>query len=338
MALMSVKRYLTQMEEEAAYRKVVSMLLDCVAASALNLDQEKFESFRSRIVELRQEISAVTTVESLIAYAGEAVQAIGDFSRETSGLIHTQIDEMQKMIGTLATKPPGAGGTEVREASPPVTPRVDSPQVSAVAQEVSILKARLRASLASIRDGTAHPKPELERLAQAPDSKVPGKQEPPRTIDIDPITELPCEAAARAQFLSALHSGTQRHAVVFVLGSAQRINLRFGRAAGDEILRELKRYVAGQLQPGDRMFRWPGPAVVALLAGTEQFDRVRTRMKRFLEKPIEREFDINGRSVLIPLSIAWSVFPVALPLAGLNRQIHDFIASQGYRDEDPVPA
>jgi GGDEF domain-containing protein len=126
--------------------------------------------------------------------------------------------------------------------------------------------------------------------------------------------------------------------VVFVLESAQRINLRFGREAGDKVIRELKEYIAGQLQPGDRMFRWPGPAVVALLASADPFDRVRNRLKRFLEKPIELTLDFNGRSVLIPLTIAWSVFAVSMPLAGLNRQIHDFIAGQGYRDEDPIPA
>ena len=95
---------------------------------------------------------------------------------------------------------------------------------------------------------------------------------------------------------------------------------------------------SGMSQSGYRMFRWPGPAVVALLTSTEPFDRIRSRMKRFLEKPIERDFDVNGRSVLIPLSIAWSVFPLSLPLAAVNRQIHDFIAGQGYRDEDPIPA
>jgi GGDEF domain-containing protein len=151
------------------------------------------------------------------------------------------------------------------------------------------------------------------------------RQEPSRALDLDPVTELPCEAAARGQFLAALQSGELRHVVVFVLGSAQRINLRFGRATGDEVVRANSSGMSpAQLQSGDRMFRWPGPAVVALLSTTEPFDRIRARMKRFLEKPIERDFDINGRSVLIPLSIAWSVFPLSVPLAGVNRQIHDF--------------
>jgi GGDEF domain-containing protein len=204
-------------------------------------------------------------------------------------------------------------------------------------QGVAILKARLQESLDSVRDEAGKAKAEPDRPAQALNPEAVRKQEPPRGSDLDPITELPCEAAARTQFLAALHSGEQRHVVVFVLESAQRINLRFGRATGDEVVRELKRHVASQLQPGDRMFRWPGPAIVALLSTTDSFERIRTRLKRFLEKSVERDFDVNGRSVLISLSIAWSVYPVSLPLAGLNRQIHDFIAGLGYRDEDIVP-
>ena len=65
---------------------------------------------------------------------------------------------------------------------------------------------------------------------------------------------------------------------------------------------------------------------------------VRARLKRFLEMPIERTFEVNGRPASISLSIAWSIFALSPHLADLNRQINDFIASQGCRDEDPIPA
>jgi GGDEF domain-containing protein len=327
MALMSVKRYLTPLEEATAYRKVVSMLLDGVATNALNLDPEAFQRFRDQIGELRQEMASDTTVESLMSHAGKVVQVVGDYARETNGLLNGQLAEMHNMIATLVHAPTGPNGNDGPEGTP----------VSAM-QSVSILKARLQESLDSVLEEAAQTKAEPGGVAQALKPEVLRKPGPAHGSDLDPITELPCEAAARTQFLAALHSGETRHVAVFVLESAQRINLRFGRATGDDVVRELKRYVASQLQPGDCMFRWPGPAIVALLSTTEPFDKVRARMKRFLDKSIERDFDVNGRSVLISLTIAWSVYPVSLPLAGLNRQIHDFIAGQGYRDEDLVPA
>jgi GGDEF domain-containing protein len=323
MALMSARRYLSPLEEEATYRRVVSMLLDGVAANAVNVDAQAFEGFRQRLAALRQAMASETTVESLMSNAAAAVQAFGEYARETNGLLDKQTEEMHNTIASLSRGPADAAGNG---------------GVAAAEQGASSPGARLHEASGGAQQGVARQKGEPDQLAQAPSPDTARKQELARSVELDPVTELPCEAAARAHFLTAVNSGELRHVVVFVLGSAQRINLRFGRATGDEVVRELKRYVAAQLQAGDRMFRWPGPAVVALLSTTEPFDRIRTRMKRFLEKPIERDFDVNGRSVLIPLSIAWSVFPLSVPLAAVNRQIHDFIAGQGYRDEDPIPA
>src|ERR1039458_10809635 len=81
MALLSVKRFLTQLEEEAAYRRVISMLLEAVATHALNLDGDACRSFRERIGEVRLAMTSETTVEELLGDAGAAVQAIGDYAR-----------------------------------------------------------------------------------------------------------------------------------------------------------------------------------------------------------------------------------------------------------------
>jgi GGDEF domain-containing protein len=331
MALLNAKRFLTQLEEEAAYRKVISMLLEGVATHAPNLDRNACGTFRERIGELRQAIASETTVEALLTDAGAAVQTIGDYARETERLMHTQSTEMQNTIAMLA----GTSGDNGR-VSAPLPKTGDGPERAAAEQSAPAHKTPERR--VDVQKDGAPQKSEADQAVDALRPQISRTMEPSRNIGIDPITELPFESAAQAQFLSALRSGEQKHVAVFVLGSAQRINLRFGRAAGDEVIRALKQYLAGRLETGDRMFRCPGPAIIALLASTEPFDRVRARLKRFLEKPIERTFDINGRSVLIPLSIAWSVFALSIPLAVPNRQIHDFIAGQGYRDEDPVSA
>ncbi|MGB7758221.1 MAG: GGDEF domain-containing protein [Bryobacteraceae bacterium] len=337
MALLSVKRFLTQLEEEAAYRKVISTLLDGVAAHALELDSEACRSFRERIVEIRQGMASETTVEALLVDAGAAVQAIGDYARETNRRMHAQGIEMQNVIAMLA-----GGSADDGRVGRPAVARLqkigDGLGRGAAVEDASTFKTRLQEHAGDVRDAAKPQKAEPDQMVQALRQELSYRQEAARNAGLDPVTLLPSELAAQAQFLSALRTGEQKHVAVFVLGSARHINLRFGRAAGDDVVRALKEYLAGHLAPGDRMFRWPGPAIVALLAGTDSFDRVRARLKRFLEKPIERTFDINGRSVLIPLSVAWSVFGLSQPLADVHRQIHDFIASQGYRDEDPVPA
>jgi len=81
MALLSVKRFLTQLEEEAAYRRAISILLEGVATHALNLDRDACRNFGERIGEIRRALASETTVEALLADAGAAVEAIGDYAR-----------------------------------------------------------------------------------------------------------------------------------------------------------------------------------------------------------------------------------------------------------------
>ena len=337
MALLSVKRFLTQLEEEAAYRRVISMLLEAVATNAISLDGDACRSFCERIGEIRRALASETTVEALLVDAGAAAQAIGEYAQKTTRLLHMQSAEMQNMMALLAGASADTGGVGGRVLAP-IEKIGDGLERVAAVEDASTQKTRLRERLGDRPEEAKQPKAGPDQMVEALRLDVSRRQAASRDLALDPVTELPGEIAAQAQFLSALRAGEQKHVAVFVLGSAQRINLRFGRAAGDQVLRALKQYLAGRLESGDRMFRWPGPAIVALLASTEPFERIRARMKRFLEKPIERTFDINGRSVLINLSIAWSVFALSLPLAVPNRQIHDFIAGQGYRDEDPISA
>ena len=260
MALLSVKRFLTQLEEEAAYRRVISLLLEGVAAHAADLDPDACRSFRERIGEIRQAMTSETTVEALLSDAGAAVQTIGDYARETNGLMHTQGAEMQDMVAMLAGASTGIGGV-----GGPALARLhkvgDSPE-RATEEGASTLKAGPQECLGEIQEDAKRQKAESDQMVQAVRPQVSRKRESSGNLALDPITNLPCETAAQAQFLSALRTGEQKHVAVFVLGSAQRINLRFGRAAGDEVIRALKQYLAGRLESGDRLFRWPGPAII----------------------------------------------------------------------------
>jgi GGDEF domain-containing protein len=323
-------------DEEAACRKIISMLLEGIATYALDLDRDARQSFRERIGEIRRRTNSEAPAETLLEDAGTAVQAIGDYARHSTRLIHNQGTEMQDMIALLARATTDIGGVGGRAVARLRKIGDDLERVAALS--VSTLKTRLLECLGDVRKEAKQREAESDRMVQALRREMSRRQEAWRKLGLDPVTDLPCELVAQAQLLSALRSGGQRHIAVFVLDSARSINLRFGRAAGDEVVRALKQYLAGNLASSERMFRWSDPAIVASLAGAESPEQVHTRFNRFLEKPIERTFEVNGRPVLIPLSVAWSIFSLSQPLADLNRQINDFIASQGCRDEGPVPA
>jgi GGDEF domain-containing protein len=337
MSLVSIKRFLAQAEAEAAYLDVIGTLLDGVSTHALELDRSACGSFRRLIGEIRAGMNAEASFETLRAKSGSAVEAIGEYARETARLVHGQGAEMRNMIAMLATTVVDIGGVGGRAVSRLQTIGDELERTVAV-QDVAVLKTRLQACLGDIRQAAKQQKDESTRMVQSLRREISRKQEAGPIIGLDLITDLPGEAVAQAQFQSALRSGDRHHVAVFVLRSVQRINLRFGRSTGDQVVRALKGYLAEQLSPADHMFRWPGPALVALLAGNDPVERVSARLKRILDRPVERSFDVDGQSVRIPLSVAWSLFSLTPSVENLNRQIHDFVASQGVLDEELVPA
>jgi len=329
MALTSDKRFLAKSEEEAAYRRVIRMLLDGVSVNAISLNDDARRNFRKRIGEIRQELAVETTVVTLLVNAGAAVATIREFSRETSRLLKVHSAEMQDMIAMLARAVVELGGVG-ESAVARLRKLGDELENATEVDDVSSLKARLRECLGAIRTEAKQQEADSDRMIQGLHQEISRKQ------GLDPVTDLPGEAAAQTQFMAAIHEGGPKHAAVFVLVSSRLINLRFGRVAGNEAIRLLKQFLAERLNSGDIMFRWPGPAIVALLAGTEPFERVRDRLNSFLvDKPVDEGADANGQADSIPLSIAWSAFPLSMPLAVANRQIHDFIAAQGFENEVP---
>jgi GGDEF domain-containing protein len=345
MPLLSIEPYLAQPSEqaanraaeEAACRKAISILLDGIAANALDLDRDARQSFRERIADIRERMSSEDTGKALIDNASQAVQAIGEYARQATRLVRNQGAETQSMVTLLARTAAEIGGVGGRSVSRLRKIGDDLERLAAL-MGVSTLKARVRECLGDVGREAKQQEIDADRMVQALRRETARKQEAGHGVGLDPVAEQPGELVAQAQLLSALRTNNQRYLAVFVLASARQINLTFGRVAGDEVVRALKHYLSGHLGSNDRMFRWSGPAIVASLGPTESSESVHARLSRLVAQSIDRTFEIHGRPVSISLSIAWSVFPLSQPLADLNRQINDFIAKQDCQDESAIPA
>ena len=344
MALLSIEPYLVQPNEqvpygpveEAASRKAISVLLEGIATHALELDRDTRQSFRDRIAEIRQSMDSEVSGRTLLENAGMAVQAMGDYSRQAARAMRGQSTETQSLVALLARTASEIGGMGGRSVSRLRKIGDDLERLAAL-MGVSTLKARVRECLGEIGKEARQQEIDAERMVRALRRETSRKQEAGHSVGLDPVAEQPSELVAQSQLLAALRTNNQRQIAVFVLASARQISLQFGRVAGDEVVRALKHYLAGRLGSNDRMFRWSGPAIVAALAGTESAEGIHARLNRLVEKSIERSFEVRGCPVSIPLSIAWSVFPLSQPLTNLNRRINDFIAKQDCPDEGPIP-
>jgi len=313
------------------------MLLEGIAIHALEVDRDARQGFRQQIAEIREDLDSEASAKSVLEGAGAAVKAIGDYAQHTGRMVRNQNAETQGLVALLARTASEIGCIGARSVSR-LQKVGDNLERLAALVGVSTLKARVRECLNEIGKEAKQQEAESERIVLALRRESSRKQEAGRGVTVpDPLAGEPGDVVAQEQLLSALHTNNQRQVAVFVLASARHINQHFGRVAGDEVVRALKHYLSGRLGSNDRMFRWSGSAIVGSLVGAESAQETHARLDRLVEKSIERTVEVFGKPVSIPLSIAWSIFPLSQPLADLNRKINDFVATQDHQGEGPIP-
>ncbi len=115
---------------------------------------------------------------------------------------------------------------------------------------------------------------------------------------------------------------------IAVVNRVQAVNARFGYAIGDQVLAIAAQQIRAALSADDKVCRWQGPALLAILTRPENLMTVRDEIRRFADKKLEKTFVVGTRSVLLPISTSWTVFPIAAPVEALLRKIEIFTAAQ----------
>jgi GGDEF domain-containing protein len=110
-------------------------------------------------------------------------------------------------------------------------------------------------------------------------------------------------------------------AAVFAIERLDLINARFGHEVGDQVLLFFGEHVAQALKGSDRLFRWTGPAFLALMERSEPAHKVREEISRVISRRLSKTVKIANRSVLLPVPTNWVVFD-AQELRPLQRLVH----------------
>jgi diguanylate cyclase (GGDEF)-like protein len=328
MPFITLKRYLLTSEREVPLRSIISLLLKGLAAHAVRTDETEYEAFRADIERVESAVHTDTTDQLLIA-AGAAVQAFESYNQHTARLIRRQAAELQHIASMLAQTliTISEGSDRSVQALHDIT--VDLEQAAAL-EDVQKVRLRLGDCLGRVREEAARQKKETETTILALQDHIArtgGESSP----DVDPVTGLPKREAAESAFAELARTGGRKYLVTVVIDRLQSINNRFGNAVGDQVLKIMAEYVAQHLG-ADGLFRWSGPALVAILRRQESIDRVRTEMKRIIDVRLDKLFDLGGRSALVPITVSWSVIGLVPPATIASKHIDGFVASQMPRD------
>jgi GGDEF domain-containing protein len=336
--MISLRSYLfrdTDEDAESAYRRIIGLLLRGIALHAVEGDKADYDRFRADIDQADSALTAETPISDLLVVVGGALRAMEDYNHGTSKFVRRQNTELQNIV-TMLTQTVITIGDSGHHSVGRLQDIEKAIERTQKVEDMQILKVRLGECLEVVREEVVRQKKDgqsalaiLKQELESSRERAGSYHLPPA---LDQATGLPGKADAEKAIEAAVASPNGKFLLIAVCNRVQAINARFGYAVGDQVLAAFAEHLKQGLSTRDRIFRWTGPAVAAVIERTEKLDRIRTEIRRFADLKLEKTVEVGQRTVLLPISGIWSVFPVAPPLDALLKQIEAFTASQVPRD------
>jgi GGDEF domain-containing protein len=331
-AVLSIRKYLSEYCTESTnpLLRVCTLLLEGIARHALAFDREEYREFREALQRMASALETTQSPDDLRAIAEAGCEAMANYNREAQRVQGAQTVELRCMIEMLSqtlVELAEAGGQSV-QALQSIQKQIEG---ATHLDDIRLLRARLGDSLKSISDEANRQglrNAELLRQAKEAVRIAAGAR---RDADVDRVSGLPSVEKAQYQISARLGTDTGYFAAVFVVERVDSVNLRYGVAAGDRLLQVFSRHLASKLSPKDEVFRWRGPAFVALLKRTESAGGVRAELARFASDRHEQLLEVDGSPIKVALGCAWTLLRLAeCKIADeACRQIDRFIAECG---------
>lgn len=337
--LLSLKRYIENRPDQIAnaLRHLARQLLHAIGQYSVRADSEEYDRFHQAFQEMARRLEEPAPAGGISRLAEEAVSALGEYNSRVQKWFRVQSAELQSIIEMLTkTMMAIAAGAEhsisrLREIERNLQNATAVEDFQAARIRMSECLNTLRFEIERRREESAVQVKELKSAIDRSERRACGAKRLPGRRD--PVTELPDRPEAEATLMTAAESRGPFFVAVFVLERMELINMRFGHAAGDQVLVAYAQHLADHVESQDRLFRWTGPAFVALLRRTETIAPVREALGRFASKRLAKSAVFGARSVLLPIEANWTVLSVAdaHPPATLIRQIDAFVENSGVR-------
>jgi GGDEF domain-containing protein len=331
--IVSIKSFLSRNDEGAEYRRIIGLLLEGIALHAVEADRDDYDSFGMTIRDIEARLAKETSVSALFQVAGEVVKLLGEHNRHASAFFKKQGIELQQMVAMLtrAVMDIGASSEQSQVMLAEIETQIENARK---VDNIQLLKTQLGECLVTVRREVSRQKTEesdtLRALRRQLGSSHASAEE--GFVERDPVTGLPNSAEAEKAIRTCLSSPDNKYLAVAAVGRIQAINARFGYLVGDKILNVFKSSFEKTISGQDRLFRWRGPALVALLERNQTIEQVRSEIRRFADTKLEETLEVGTRSIMMPISATWTVIPVAPPSDGLMRKIEAFLSAQVPRE------
>ncbi len=295
---------------------------------------EERARFRESMQQISDRFVDELSPEDLLDQAGSILEALDHHNRNASRQIRAQATELQNMLKML-TSTIGVISS-VSDVHVNHLNEIEK-QIARAGEldDVRAIRARLTECLTDIRKEAERQRRESAETVEQLNQRL----EEERQLTVYPgdpardmVTGLPTRTQAEAALAEWGRAGKKAYAALFVLDRLQAINLKFGRDVGDSVLNGFLGSVRERLSPTDRLFRWSGTALLALLPRPNTLETVRSELGRILDSKLEHMVQTASRSILLPVAPRWTVFPMMAAPRLIYQKLDAFAAVLPMRD------
>ncbi len=272
------------------------------------MDASDHERFQQEIHRRRDDLSTLPPPAEILVIAGNVTRVIEEYNHRATRAIrifNTELHNMVKMLSeTVAT---------VSEANSRSIERLQSierqVERAAMIEDIQKLKLQLASCLDTIRQEARSRNEETSSLVGGLTSgirKVIEKRESSGLAQPDE-TGLPGRSELAEAIRGCILGRTPFYLVIFVMERASAIRARYGAPVLDQMMLHLSQTVTPELGEGDQIHRWSAAALVCLVQRNVTLDALRAEVARVAGKRLDTTFHVGGRTVMVPLTLAWSV-------------------------------
>jgi GGDEF domain-containing protein len=285
-------------EEELSLLRMVQLLIQGICLHVVKGDEVDYEKFRSDLLALAGSLDERPSLPEVLAVIRSVLKGLETYSLQTTKFVLAKSVTLSTLVTILVEKLTAASAAGEHGTVQLQSIARQLERASAI-EDLHHLKGRLLEALESLDE---------ERTGQRCGTRL-----------------------AAEEALSAAHRrGAPIFAATFVVEGLQGTNARYGYAAGDELLRVFSRHLIQGLPASDQMFRWSGPAFVALLERDAAVADVQKELQNLMAGKLEKQLRVAGRMVALAVNATWEVFAISGhgSLEGVMAKIDQSITAQ----------
>jgi len=279
----------------------LQFLIRGISLHAIEGDPGDLKLLQERMSGIADSLNDESTPDDLLVGIGKTLRALEDYNRRSAVIFKGQMEELREMLRTMTETVmfiTSSSETSVRQLGviesklQRASTLEDTRQVKAfmgeclslVRSESLRMQSEARTKINALKNDVNRLSSRL-RAASAEDSQ-------------DPVTGLPGRFSAEEAIAAKVAAGKDFVVALFMLDRLVSINGRFGRLVGDEILLNSARMLAQKLS-GTTLYRWTGPAFVAVFDPSVNAATAETRANQAATLRLEKNIETDNRSVLI---------------------------------------